>query len=93
MRRKKELRRRFGMLAIICAIGAIISLAIGAYITGYNYAAMECNISHGGASAPASVAFISAIPYAAVTLVLSGGFAFCYHKSKKRSAPIQNTKA
>ena len=33
--------------------------------TAYNYAAMECAIAHQGASAPASVALLSAVPFAA----------------------------
>lgn len=84
LRHKKELRRRFGMLAIISAIGAVLSLTVGAYIAGYSYAETECNISHGGASAPLYTAFIAAIPYAVAAILLFAAFCFFLYKNKKR---------
>ncbi len=42
---------------------AIILFGVMTAAVSYNYAAMECAISHQGASAPATVAFIYAIPF------------------------------
>ncbi len=42
---------------------AIILFGIMTATVSYNYAAMECAIAHQGASAPATVAFIYAIPF------------------------------
>ena len=44
----------FAALTMSCAMCATVA---------YMYRDMECNIAHGGASAPASVAFLYAIPF------------------------------
>ncbi len=52
----KKLSNIFGLLAVILA-------NIACFVVGYQYAAMRCAIEHQGFSAPASTAFLLAIPY------------------------------
>ena len=64
---KALIRKLLNALAIIL-FGAMTA------VVGYNYALMECSIPHQGASAPATVAFIYAIPFViliAVCLIIS----------------------
>ena len=46
-------------------LNIVATLLFGAMtaVVSYNYALMDCAISHQGASAPAYVAFFSGIPY------------------------------
>ena len=47
---------------ILNALAIILFGAMTATVA-YNYASMECSIAHQGASAPTTVAFLTAIPY------------------------------
>lgn len=51
-------------------------------VVAYNYSSMLCAIEHAGASAPASIAFLPAIPYAAGILIC-GSLAFIFRKQVK----------
>ena len=53
---------------ILYALSVILFGAMTATVS-YNYAAMECSIAHQGASAPASVAFLSSIPFIIIIAV------------------------
>ena len=83
-RHKKEVRHRLAICAGALLALSAIALIIGAYVCGYNYADMLCQIEHEGASATANIAFISAIPYAVTAVVLSAGSAVLFYKSKKK---------
>ena len=56
MRKFKVLRNIFTTLALILSHWTC-------FVVAFNYANMLCMIEHGGFSAPASTAFILAIPY------------------------------
>ena len=47
---------------ILCLLSVILFGALTATV-GYNYAYMECAISHQGASAPAYIALFAGVPY------------------------------
>lgn len=58
---------------IIRKIMYVVSVVLFGAMTAtvaYNYASMECSIAHQGASAPASVAYFTAVPYIIVIAVL-----------------------
>ena len=82
-RHKREVRKRFLVAAIISSILAAISLIVGAYFTGYEYATAIASQSQ-GASAPPEVALFTALPYIAASLILLIFAAFAFYKSKKR---------
>ena len=83
-RHKKEVRRRFAILAVVSLVLGAISLVMGAYIYGYNSASTLCAIEHGGASAPQSTAIMAALPYLITTLALFLLSALLFYKSRKR---------
>lgn len=69
-------------LHILFAAIAVLLSDIMCFVVAYNYRDMLCGIEHAGFSAPASMAFIYAIPFLigiAVCVVLSIRF---YKKSK-----------
>ena len=71
--------------AYILSAAAVIITNIGCAAVAYNYRDMLCGIEHAGFSAPASVAFLGAIPYAlAVTICVILAVVF-YKKSKEVS--------
>ena len=82
-RHKKEVRKRFFVLSVISTVIATLSLIIGAYNTGFEYAAAISAIEN-GASAPAEVAFVAAIPYAIAAVILFAASGFFFYKSKKK---------
>ncbi len=53
---------------ILYAVSFILFSAMTATVA-YNYASMECAIAHQGASAPASIAFLTAIPFVVVIAI------------------------
>ena len=60
--------KKVRILLLILAV--LLSDAMCA-VTAYSYRDMLCGIAHSGSSAPASVAFLSALPYAVgITLCL-----------------------
>ena len=82
-RHKKEIKKRLGIASFISAVLAAIASSVGAYVTGYEYATALASQPL-GASAPAEVALLSAIPYAIAALVLICAAIFLYYKSRKR---------
>lgn len=57
---------------LICKILYAVSIILFAAMTAtvaYNYAAMECAIAHQGASAPAYIAFFTAIPFVVIIAI------------------------
>ena len=69
-------------LHILFAAIAVLLSDIMCFVVAYNYRDMLCGIEHAGFSAPASTAFIYAVPFligSAVCVILSIRF---YKKSK-----------
>ena len=69
-------------LSYILMIFAIVLSNIGSAVVAYNYKDALCAIEHEGFSAPASIAFLCAIPFVvgiAISVILSIVF---YKKSK-----------
>lgn len=50
-------------LSILFVILAIVLSDIMCFVVAYNYRSMLCGIEHAGFSAPASIAFLYAIPF------------------------------
>ena len=71
----KKLQYLFTTLALILSHLMCITVA-------YNYRDMLCGIEHSGFSAPADVAFLAAIPYAA-GILLCGILAAIFRKKAK----------
>ena len=82
-RRKRELKKRFALISFISATLAAISLIVGAFFTGYEYANATAAQSS-GASAPAEAALFTALPYAIAAVVLLTLSAILYYNSKKK---------
>lgn len=64
-------------LSVVFAILAVLLSDIMCAVTAYNYRDMLCGIEHKGSSAPASTAFLLAIPYIigiAACIILSVAF-------------------
>ena len=61
------------ILLLSCAMCATVA---------YCYRDMLCEIEYGGASAPASVAFLYAIPFLALIAGLTASAIVCYKKTK-----------
>ncbi|MBR6634633.1 MAG: hypothetical protein IKL41_03290 [Clostridia bacterium] len=73
---------KMNRLHILFGAIAVLLSDIMCFVVAYNYRDMLCSIEHGGYSAPASMAFIYAVPFLigiAVCVVLSIRF---YKKSK-----------
>lgn len=70
-------------LSYVFALVAVLLTSVMCAVVGYKYRDMLCCIEHGGCSAPASVAFLYAIPFLvgiAVCVVLAVVF---YNKKTK----------
>lgn len=67
-------------IALICLTSFITMIMC--IVVAYNYRGMLCGIEHGGYSAPASVAFLYAIPFIIVILVCAI-FAYVFYKKSK----------
>lgn len=61
------------------AAAAILLSNVMCAVTAYRYRDMLCSIAHGGASAPASVALLTAVPFA-VGIVLLVAAALHFHR-------------
>ena len=85
LRHKKAIRHRFGNLATASAVLAIISTVIAAFAAGYGYATAACAAEHSGASAPAYMGLISAVPFLGAAVVFGILFAIFFYNSKKKS--------
>lgn len=71
----KKLSNLFTALAIVLS-------DIMCFVVAYNYRGMLCGIEHGGYSAPASVAFLYAIPFLLVIIVCAILAVVFHFKSK-----------
>ncbi len=67
------------LLAVLCTL---LSCAMCA-VVAYQYRDMLCAIEHAGASAPASVALLSALWFLPFVLASAVGAVICYKKSRK----------
>ena len=63
---------------------AVLLSDVMCFVVAYNYRSMLCGIEHEGFSAPASIAFIYAIPYA-LGIIVCAVLAFIFHKKKAKS--------
>ncbi|MBS5136916.1 hypothetical protein [Negativibacillus massiliensis] len=75
--------KKFRLLSWLCVLIALLLSHFMCINVSFNYARMLCQIEHAGASAPASIAFFSAIPYLIVIVLFAVSAAFIYRKSKK----------
>lgn len=69
-------------LCVIFSAAAIVLSDVMCAVTAYSYRSMLCAAAHGGASAPASVALLGAIPFA-VGLLLCATAAWWFHRKAK----------
>ena len=58
---------------------AIVLSDIMCFVVAYNYRSMICGIEHAGYSAPASIAFLYAIPFA-IGIIVCTILAIRFHK-------------
>ena len=63
-------------------VAAIILSHIMCFVVAWNYRDMLCGIAHNGYSAPAEVAFLTAIPYA-VGIMICGILAYIFRGKAK----------
>ena len=70
--------------AYILSALAVIITNIGCAAVAYNYRDLLCAIEHGGFSAPASIAFLGAIPYAIAVAICTILAIVFFKKSKKK---------
>ena len=52
-------------------------------VVSYEYASLQCAVKHALTSAPASLAFLLAIPFAVAILIFAVAAFFCHRKLKK----------
>ena len=71
--------------AYILSAAAVLISNIGSAHVAYQYRDLLCGIEHAGFSAPASVAFLSAIPYAIAVLVCVILAVVFFGKAKKNN--------
>ena len=82
-RRKREFKKRLMHISFASGVLAAISLIVGAFFTGYEYANATAAQSS-GASAPTEVALFTALPYVIAAVVLLTLSAILYYNSKKK---------
>ena len=73
-------------MRVLCHVFGAIAVALSSamcFVVGYNYRDMLCGIEHCGYSAPASVAFLSAIPFLVGILACIALSVLFYRKVKK----------
>lgn len=75
--------KKFRLFSWLCVLIALLLSHFMCINVSFNYARMLCQIEHAGASAPASIAFFSAIPYLIGIVLFAVSAAFFYRKSKK----------
>ena len=56
-------------LSVLFTVLAVVLSDIMCFVVAYNYRSMLCGIEHAGFSAPASIAFLYAIPFAIAIIV------------------------
>ena len=71
----KKLQHLFNVLALILS-------HLMCFVVAWNYRDMLCGIAHSGYSAPAEIAFLTAIPYAA-GIMICGFLVYIFHKEEK----------
>ena len=69
-------------LQYLFTVFAFILSHIMCFVVAWNYRDMLCGIAHGSFSAPAEVAFLTAIPYAA-GIIICGILAYIFHRKAK----------
>ena len=77
------MKTRAKHFSVLFAILTLLLLCIGSATVAYNYSQMQYAILYEGASAPASISFLCAIPFllaAAVTLF----FTFIFYRKRKQ---------
>ena len=69
-------------ISLLLTIIALILSHIMCFVVAWNYRDMLCGIAHGSFSAPAEVAFLTAIPYA-VGIMICGILAYIFRRKAK----------
>ena len=69
-------------ISLLLTIIALILSHLMCIVVAYNYRDMLCGIAHSGYSAPAEIAFLTAIPYA-VGIIICGFLVYIFHKEEK----------
>ena len=69
-------------ISLLLTIIALILSHIMCFVVAWNYRDMLCGIAHGSFSAPAEIAFLTAIPYA-VGIIICGFLVYIFHKEEK----------
>ena len=75
--------KKFRLLSWLCVLIALLLSHFMCINVSFNYARMLCQIEHAGASAPASIAFFSAIPYLIGIVLFAVSAAFILSKIQK----------
>ena len=69
-------------ISLHLTIIALILSHIMCFVVAWNYRDMLCGIAHSGYSAPAEIAFLTAIPYA-VGIMICGILAYIFRRKAK----------
>ena len=69
-------------ISLLLTIIALILSHIMCFVVAWNYRDMLCGIAHSSYSAPAEMAFLTAIPYAA-GIIICGFLVYIFHKEEK----------
>ena len=69
-------------ISLLLTIIAIILSHLMCFVVAWNYRGMLCGIAHSSYSAPAEIAFLTAIPYAAGILIC-GILAYIFRRKAK----------
>lgn len=78
--------KRMKKLSYLFIAIAILLSDIMCFVVAYNYRDMLCGIEHAGYSAPANVAFLSAIPFG-IGIIICAVVAYTLHK---KAPPMRN---
>ena len=78
---KKNFQRNKNISKIFTILALVLSHLM-CIVVAYNYRDMLCGIAHSGYSAPAEMAFLTAIPYAA-GIMICGFLVYIFHKEEK----------
>ena len=78
--------KKFYIFLLACVL--LLSCAMCA-VVAYAYRGMLCEIEHNGASAPADIVFLYAIPFLVLIAVISVAAAVCYKKTKGENNQCQ----
>ena len=69
-------------ISLLLTIIALILSHIMCFVVAWNYRDMLCGIAHSSYSAPAEMAFLTAIPYA-VGIIVCGILAYIFRRKAK----------